>query len=406
MTDFSQDGIVANIHDFKIRKTEELENELFNISKKIKMELILPCLYSETEGKALPKILNEINKTNYINHIIIGLDQASEKQAKTAWDFFKKLKTPFSILWNDGPNLKKVDEDLKSKALAPKEMGKGRNVWYCIGMALARGEAEAIALHDCDILTYERRLLAKLFYPVANPNFNYEFCKGYYPRYADGKLNGRASRLLVYPLLIAMEKAIGKNDYLEFMKSFKYPLAGEFSLKKDLLNELKIPTDWGMEIGILSEMQRNYSSNLICQIDLADAYDHKHQDLSFDDSSRGLSRMSIDIIKTLIRKLATQGISFSLETFRSIKATYYRSALDMIDIYKSDAIMNGLSFDRHSEEKAVELFAFNIMKAGESFFENPMEKPFIPTWSRVNSALPKVFKDLKEAVREDDKKFR
>ena len=72
MTDFSQDGIVANIHDFKIRKTEELENELFNISKKIKMELILPCLYSETEGKALPKILDEINKTNYINHIIIG----------------------------------------------------------------------------------------------------------------------------------------------------------------------------------------------------------------------------------------------------------------------------------------------------------------------------------------------
>ena len=203
-----------------------------------------------------------------------------------------------------------------------------------------------------------------------------------------------------------MEKAIGKNDYLEFMKSFKYPLAGEFSLKKDLLKELKIPTDWGMEIGILSEMQRNYSSNLICQIDLADAYDHKHQDLSFDDSSRGLSRMSIDIIKTLIRKLATQGISFSLETFRSIKATYYRSALDMIDIYKSDATMNGLTFDRHSEEKAVELFAFNIMKAGESFFENPMEKPFIPTWSRVNSALPKVFKDLKEAVREDDKRFR
>ena len=127
MTDFSQDGIVANIHDFKIRKTEELENELFNISKKIKMELILPCLYSETEGKALPKILDEINKTNYINHIIIGLDQASEKQAKTAWDFFKKLKTPFSILWNDGPNLKKVDEELKGKALAPKEMGKGRN---------------------------------------------------------------------------------------------------------------------------------------------------------------------------------------------------------------------------------------------------------------------------------------
>ena len=285
-------------------------------------------------------------------------------------------------------------------------MGKGRNVWYCVGMALARNQADAIALHDCDIITYERRLLAKLFYPVANPNFNYEFCKGYYPRYAKGKLNGRASRLLVYPLLVAMEKTIGKNDYLEFMKSFKYPLAGEFSLKKDLLKELRIPTDWGMEIGILSEMQRNFSSNSICQIDLADAYDHKHQDLSTEDDSKGLSRMSIDIIKTLIRKLATQGNAFSVETFRSIKATYYRSALDMIDIYKSDAVMNGLSFDRHSEEKAVELFAFNIMKAGESFFENPMETPFIPTWSRVNSAIPETLNKLKDAVNKDNEKFK
>ena len=406
MTDFLQDGIVTNLHDFKIRKTEEFEKELKHISNNKNLELILPCLYSELEGKALPKIIEEINKTNYLNHIIIGLDKANEEQAKKAWDFFNKLTIPFSILWNDGANLKKVDEILRLKGLAPKEMGKGRNVWYCVGMALARNQADAIALHDCDIITYERRLLAKLFYPVANPNFNYEFCKGYYPRYAKGKLNGRASRLLVYPLLVAMEKTIGKNDYLEFMKSFKYPLAGEFSLKKDLLKELRIPTDWGMEIGILSEMQRNFSSNSICQIDLADAYDHKHQDLSTEDDSKGLSRMSIDIIKTLIRKLATQGNAFSVETFRSIKATYYRSALDMIDIYKSDAVMNGLSFDRHSEEKAVELFAFNIMKAGESFFENPMETPFIPTWSRVNSAIPETLNKLKDAVSKDNEKFK
>ena len=406
MTDFSQDGIVTNLHDFKIRKTEEFEKELKHISNNKNLELILPCLYSELEGKALPKIIEEINKTNYLNHIIIGLDKANEEQAKKAWDFFNKLTIPFSILWNDGANLKKVDEILRLKGLAPKEMGKGRNVWYCVGMALARNQADAIALHDCDIITYERRLLAKLFYPVANPNFNYEFCKGYYPRYAKGKLNGRASRLLVYPLLVAMEKTIGKNDYLEFMKSFKYPLAGEFSLKKDLLKELRIPTDWGMEIGILSEMQRNFSSNSICQIDLADAYDHKHQDLSTEDDSKGLSRMSIDIIKTLIRKLATQGNAFSVETFRSIKATYYRSALDMIDIYKSDAVMNGLSFDRHSEEKAVELFAFNIMKAGESFFENPMETPFIPTWSRVNSAIPETLNKLKDAVNKDNEKVK
>ena len=403
MGDFSQNGIVSTLHDFKTKSTDEIEKELLEFSKERKMELILPCLYSELEGEALPKIVSEISKTKYLNHIIIGLDKANETQAKDAWKFFKKLKTDFTIIWNAGPKLKKLDEELKNKNLAPNQPGKGRNVWYCIGMSIARDTARSVALHDCDIKTYDRRMLAKLFYPVVNPVFNFEFCKGYYPRIANKKMNGRVARLLVAPLLIALEKTIGNSGYLQFMKSFKYPLSGEFSFRRNVLPELRISSDWGIEVGVLSEMQRNFSPNNICQVDLADAYDHKHQDLSLNDETKGLSKMSIDIIKTFIKKLATQGNSFSRETFRSLKATYYRSALDMIDIYRSDATMNGLKFDSHTEEEAVELFAINIMKAGDDFYVNPMDTPFIPTWSRVKSAIPDFLTKLKKAVSEDNK---
>ena len=392
MSDFSQNGIISTLHDFGTKTTSEIEKELLSFSKQRKMELILPCLYSELEGNALPKIVKEISKTKYLDHIIVGLDKANSKQAKKAWKFFKKLNMPFSILWNDGPALKKLDQELKKKDLAPNELGKGRNVWYCLGMCIARDSARSVALHDCDIKTYDRRMLAKLFYPVVNPTFNFEFCKGYYPRIAENKMNGRVARLLVFPLLTALEKTIGKSDYLEFMKSFKYPLAGEFSFRRNVLPELRISSDWGIEVGILSEMQRSFSPQNICQVDLADKYDHKHQILSIDDETKGLSRMSIDIIKTFIKKLATQGNTFSREKFRSLKATYYRSALDLIDIYRSDAEMNGLKLDTHTEEKTVELFARNIMKAGEAFILNPMDTPFIPTWSRVKSAIPDFLK--------------
>jgi glucosyl-3-phosphoglycerate synthase len=405
MGDFSQNGIVSTLHDFGTKSTTEIEKDLLNFSKERKMELILPCLYSELDGSALPNIIDQISKTKYLNHVIIGLDKASESQAKKAWKFFKKINVPFTILWNDGPKLKKLDSELEKKNLAPNQMGKGRNVWYCIGMCIARDTARSVALHDCDIKTYDRRMLAKLFYPVVNPLFNFEFCKGYYPRIANNKMNGRVARLLVGPLLTALEKTIGQSDYLNFMKSFKYPLAGEFSFRRNVLPELRISSDWGIEVGILSEMQRSFSPNNICQVDLADAYDHKHQDLSIDDETQGLSKMSIDIIKTFIKKLATQGNSFSRETFRSLKATYYRSALDLIDIYRSDAAMNGLKFDSHKEEEAVELFAVNIMKAGEAFYINPMDTPFIPTWSRVKSAIPDFLVRLNEAVSEDNKKF-
>ncbi|MEP2653022.1 MAG: glycosyl transferase [Paraglaciecola sp.] len=405
MADFYQNGIVTTLHNLSERPIEDLEKELVGFANKRPMALILPSLFSELEGEALPNIIEHISKVPYLSQIVIGLDRADLEQYQHALNFFGKLPQNHRVLWNDGPRLKALDAQLESLGLAPKELGKGRNVWYCMGYVLATGKAESVALHDCDILTYDRGLLARLIYPVANPQFNYEFCKGYYARVAEGKINGRVSRLLVTPLIRALQKVVGHNDYLEYMDSFRYPLAGEFSFRRDVLNDIRIPSDWGLEIGVLSEMQRNYSHNRLCQADIAKTYDHKHQDLSADNENGGLSKMSIDITKALFRKLATQGETFTNETFRTLKATYYRIALDFVETYHNDAIMNGLNLDIHSEEKAVELFAGNIMTAGESFLDNPMETPFIPSWNRVVSAMPDVLDELKDAVEKDYLEF-
>lgn len=405
MADFYQNGIITTLHDLGNRDIEVLEQELLHFSKRRPMGLILPSLFSELEGEALPNILKHIAKVPYLNQVVIGLDRADQAQFTYALEFFKTLEQPHRVLWNDGPRLKALDEELQALGLAPKELGKGRNVWYCMGYVLASNKVESVALHDCDIITYDRSLLAKLIYPVANPQFNYEFCKGFYARIAQGKINGRVSRLLVTPLLRALKHTLGHNDYLEFMDSFRYPLAGEFSFRRDVLNDIRIPSDWGLEIGVLSEMHRNYSHNRLCQADIAQVYDHKHQDLSINNDQGGLSKMSIDITKSLFRKLATQGTVFTTETFRTIKATYFRIALDFIETYHNDAIMNGLRLDVHAEEKAVEMFARNIMKAGKSFLDNPMETPFIPSWNRVISAKPDVLDCLVEAVEEDHAEF-
>ena len=405
MADFYQNGIITTLHNLEDRSIEELESELTRFSEKRPLGLILPSLFSELEGKALPDTIEHIKKVPYLSEIVIGLDRANQEQYKHALKFFSNLPQHHRVLWNDGPRLRALDEELQELGLAPKEMGKGRNVWYCMGYILASNKVESVALHDCDILTYDRSLLARLIYPVANPQFNYEFCKGFYARVAGGKINGRVSRLLVTPLLRALKTTLGVNEYLEFMDSFRYPLAGEFSFRRDVLNDIRIPSDWGLEIGVLSEMHRNYAHNRLCQADIAKTYDHKHQDLSLNNDQGGLSKMSIDITKALFRKLATQGTTFNTETFRTIKATYFRIALDFVETYHNDAIMNGLKLDVHNEEKAVEMFALNIMKAGQSFLENPMETPFIPTWNRVVSAKPDVLDRLIEAVELDHQEF-
>ena len=405
MGDFHQNGNITTLHNLSCRPLVEMEKELSNFSQTRPMGLILPSLFSELEGEAMPKIIAELQQVPYLNQIVIGLDRADQHQYRQALSFFAKLPQEHRVLWNDGPRLKALDAKLQSLDLAPKELGKGRNVWYCMGYTLASNKAESVALHDCDITTYTRELLARLIYPVANPRFNYEFCKGYYARVANGKINGRVSRLLVSPLLRALKKTVGHTDYLNYMDSYRYPLAGEFSFRRDVLNDIRIPSDWGLEIGVLSEMYRNYASNRLCQVDIADNYDHKHQKLSLDNDADGLSKMSIDIAKALFRKLATQGEVFSTEAFRSLKATYYRLALDTVENCHNDAIMNGLSLDIHEEEQAVEMFAENIIKAGEIFFNAPMERPFIPSWNRVVSAIPDIFDQLVDAVESDNAEF-
>ncbi len=402
MSDFFQNGMITTLHRLNKDRVADMEAELQGFANQRPMGLVLPSLFSELEGPALKRIIDEISKVPYLSEVIIGLDKANAEEFAYAREFFSKLPQHHRILWNEGPRLRALHVQLLKKGIAPKELGKGRNVWYCYGYAIASGRSEAIALHDCDILTYDRNLLASLFYPVANPNFNFEFCKGYYYRMADQKINGRVCRLLVTPLLRALKKVIGHTEYLEYLDSFRYPLSGEFATRLDTIKEIRIPSDWGLEIGVLSEMYRNQSHKHICQVEIADAYDHKHQDLSADDMHNGLSKMSIDIAKSIFRKLATEGVVLSKEVFRTLKATYYREGLDAVESYYSDACINGLSYDRHQEEQTVELFARCIIQAGDSFLENPSEAPFIPSWNRVVSAIPDILERLHEAVEEDN----
>ena len=400
--DFQQNRSITTLHDLGLRTLAQKEEDLRIYSGYRPMELVLPCLYSEIAGPALAPIIDHLACVDYLSHITIGLDKATKSEFEDAKKFFKKLRVPHTIIWNDGPSLTALRQALEDNGLEMGEQGKGRNVWTCIGHVIARGKDEVVGFHDCDILTYDRDLIANLFLPLANPNFEFEFCKGYYARVADGKLNGRVVRLLMAPLLASLKATLGASDYLDYMESFRYPLSGEFSLRKSLLRDLRVPFDWGLEVGLLSEAHRNQATNRICQAEICGIYDHKHQSLSIENNDSGLSRMSTDIVKSLIRKLAIQGYSFSNETLRSIKASYYRFALDAIDKYKADAAYNALEIDLNSEEKAVELFAENVMRAGENFAYQPMAIPFMPTWSRVSSACPDFLYRLRVAIEEDN----
>jgi glucosyl-3-phosphoglycerate synthase len=401
MADFHQNGHIATLHNLRSTPMEAMTHAVATFAQSRKISLILPSLYSELQAPALDHIVEELAQVPYLHRIIIGLDRATEEEYRHAVSYFSRLPQKHVVIWNDSPRQMAIGARLEKMGLAPIEPGKGKNVWGCLGYLMACRDSSVVAIHDCDITTYSRDMLTRLVYPVANPDFPYQLSKGYYPRIGDGKINGRVTRLLVSPLLIALKKVIGDRDYIDYLRSFRYPLSGEFAMRTAMLPDLRIPSDWGLEIGVLSEAWRNLAPKSVCQVEIADNYDHKHQDLSAQDAATGLNRMSTDICKAIFRKLAADGTVFTTHIFRTLKATYYRTALDLLESYYNDAKMNGLAIDRHKEEQSIELFAENIMRAGQIFLEKPSETPFIATWSRVHAADQSLMDVLLTAVAGD-----
>jgi glucosyl-3-phosphoglycerate synthase len=401
MSDFYQPGVITTLHRLMKVNLERMETELEFYSKHNPIALVLPSLYSELKEKALKTIVSEIQKVKYINQVIVTLGRAGEKQFEHAKEFFSVLPQQSIVIWNDGKRIQSLYDILNKNDISAGEDGKGRSTWMAFGYVLASEKSNVIVLHDCDILSYDREFLARLCYPVVNPNLGYEFCKGYYARVTN-KMHGRVTRLFVTPLIRSLERLLGYLPFLVYLDSFRYPLAGEFSMITDLARINRIPWDWGLEVGVLSEVFRNCSLRRICQVDLADNYEHKHQELSSDDPRKGLLRMSTDIAQNLFRNLASEGIDLSESLLKTLRATYLNTAQEAITKYHDDAAVNGLDFDRHEEGVAVDTFAKGIELASKAFVEDPLSIPLIPNWSRVTSAIPDFLERFKNAVDDDN----
>jgi glucosyl-3-phosphoglycerate synthase len=406
MSDFFQTGAIATLHRLGATDLPRLEKELQEIAQETPIALVLPCHIREVGTKALKHIARELSRVPYLKQIIVGIDGArGVRQWLKARHFFRQLPQKPMLLWNDGPRMTSLFNKLEDADISSGPSGKGRNVWICFGYMLASEQARMVAVHDCDIITYNREMLARLCYPVAHPSLGLDFCKGYTARYTT-KLNGRVMRLMFTPLIRSLQSILGAHPFLVYLDTFRYPLSGEICLDTDLIRRVRVPSDWGLEVGMLAEVFRNSASRAICQSELSECYEHKHQELSARDADKGLNKMAVDVAKTIFRVMAAEGIRLDIGLFDTLLSAYVRKAEDSLRQYNADAIINGLSFGRHEEEMAVATFANSIRVAAKAFLADPLGAPLIPNWNRVESALPTFLDELRNAVRLDNEDSR
>ena len=420
MADFHQGGMITTLHGLYEAFDREaylsrMEEKLEEFARHMRISLLLPSLYSEIQNPpVLDNIINEISQVRYLHHIVVALGGAPEEQRfREAREYFGRLAAPgreVKVVWVDGPRIQQVLQEIEARAIRTGVQGKGQSVWITLGYLLAKESSDVIALHDCDIVTYNRLLLARLIEPIANLNTDFEFCKGYYARIspADRVLKGRVTRLFVTPFVDAMARIMRDRGYTQMERffryhgTFNYPLAGEFCFTSNIARGINIAYDWGLEVATLSEVYHRLILRKVAQIDLVPNYEHKHQDLSPEDKSKGLHRMVVDIAKFYLTYMRSHGIPLDDAFVDMMLHTYYQRALDFIKSYGDDAQVNDLHFDRYEEELTAQYFRGFLWTAWEQS-KGPYESSLIPSWNRVSFSVPDIYRRLVEAVEADNR---
>ena len=390
MTSYLHPAGITTLHRLVPEAWPTLEADLVRRARTCPITLILPCHARELGTAALEGILGELAGATWLARLVVGVDGADATQWADARRAFAGLPQDTRLLWTGDPAVEALEASLARGGLTTAAAGKGRNAWLCAGLAIALAEAPGVvALHDCDIRNYSRELPGRLCHPLLEPAWGFRFNKGFYSRHSD-RLHGRLQRLLVRPLLRAMELCAGPVAALQFLSAFRYPLAGESALHLSLLRQLSFSATWGLEISLLEEVRRHLPAQAVSQTELCAAYDHKHQELSPDDPAVGLHRMAREVSAALLATVSGGTYPWReqiLEAWQALSSEALRHAA-------AESALNGLHFLPDGEALAQLTFG----RALQSALEQPAAPALLPAWHAVARAHPGSLAQLERAA--------
>jgi len=336
MSDFSQSGPVCTLQQLADVNLSELEGDLAAISRNSPVGLVLPCHAADLHNPALLRIRDEIRTMPFVREVVVsmnGLDAALYGQACLLFKSSDSQRT--RILWNDNTPANKA---LAALGVSP-DSGKGMNVWIACGLLAAEENCAVVLTQDCDVVSFRRENLVRLCFAAIHPELQYRFAKLYYSRVSD-RLYGRVSRLFLAPFLEAVVRVIGHQPLVEFLRSFRYPLAGECAMSREVASALPMEAGWGLEMRLLCEAFRHVEPRFIAQIDGGRFYEHRHQALG--DAGSGLFRMSKEIAHALFAHLIDEGFPVCAQFMDALRESFSREVAEALRRSRHLALINGL----------------------------------------------------------------
>jgi glucosyl-3-phosphoglycerate synthase len=417
LSEFNPSGLISTIHDlYEILDPEDylanLEKRLSHHARSVGIGLILPCLMDEARNTSvIGKILDELGSVDYLRVILVALGGARKvADLLFARELFTEAlegNTELRFMWADSPAIRAICDEIGEGYGLQMPDGKGRAVWLAMGYMLAREDCQVIAVHDTDILTYDRILLGRLIEPTADREMGYDFCKGFYARicHSEMTLKGRVTRLFVIPFVEAMYRRYHDlkhrqlTRFFHFFRSFRYPLAGEWSISREVAQGLRLTPDWTLEVKVLAELHHMLDPGRMVQVDLARNYDHKHQPINGGHLRGGLKGMVVEISKFFLHSIINGDAYLDDRSVREIQGIYRDTAMAFVERYWRDSFFNSLSYDFHGEVSMVEHFSEALWIGWEHLKESDLQLPEdLPSWGDLFNDCGKLRERIIRAV--------
>ena len=307
--------------------------------------VVVPVTEREHASLAAERVLSRLERVDP-GRVYLALRAAPDRVGDVV-EWVDGFDLDSEVLWCNAPELERRLEVAGHDGAA----GKGRDVWLALGVAAAH---EYVAVHDADATTYSVAHVPKLLFPLAN---GFAFSKGYYARVENGRLYGRLFRLFVHPLLAALDDETD-HPLVDYLRAFRYALAGEFAATSDVVRSLRIQPGWGLEVGTLGDAFAVAGFDGTAQVDLG-THEHDHRAVG---GPEGLGDMCCEVGAALFHALSDRWVE---PDYGTLGERYREAAAAAIERYAADAAFNGLAYDRPGEREQVAEYASSIRPPGE-----------------------------------------
>jgi glucosyl-3-phosphoglycerate synthase len=170
--------------------------------------------------------------------------------------------------------------------------GKGEGMWKSLHVC----HGDIICWVDADIHNIHPRFVYGLVGPLLTDE-TIQYVKAFYERpLRDRKVTnpsggGRVTELLARPVL---------NLFWPNLAGVVQPLSGEYAGRREVLEQLRFSSGYGVELGLLIDIAGRCGLDGIAQVDL-EVRVHRNQDM------QALSRMSFGILQTALTRLMEEG---------------------------------------------------------------------------------------------------